>query len=82
MKTSSKTAEDELADYQRRFQVLEGDRKSYYETSQWTIKQNKETIAAVKKENKELRAQLSKLNSGKSSSAVRAEEDEEEEYIV
>ena len=26
----------------------EGDRKAYYETSQWTIKQNRETLAAVK----------------------------------
>jgi hypothetical protein len=26
----------------------EGDRKAYYETSQWTIKQNRETLAATK----------------------------------
>ena len=30
------------------FPCAEGDRKAYYETSQWTIKQNRETLAAVK----------------------------------
>ena len=39
----------------------EGDRKSYFETSQWTIKQNRETLAACKRENKELRQQMSRL---------------------
>jgi len=50
--------EEELADLQRKYQLLEGDRKAYYETSQWTIKQNRETIAALKRENKELRGTL------------------------
>lgn len=50
--------EEELADLQRKYQLLEGDRKAYYETSQWTIKQNRETVAALKRENKELRNQL------------------------
>jgi hypothetical protein len=36
----------------------EGDRKAYFETSQWTMKQNKDTIAASKKENKDLLTQL------------------------
>ena len=39
----------------------EGDRKAYYETSQWTIKQNRETIIAAKEENKDLRNQLSNM---------------------
>ena len=47
--TNSVTAtEDELADLQRRFHLLEGDRKAFYEASQWTIKQNKETLELVK----------------------------------
>ena len=41
--------------------VVEGDRAAFYETSQWTIKQNKDTLAALKKQNKELRAQVSGL---------------------
>ena len=39
----------------------EGDRKAYYETSQWTIKQNRETILAAKAENKELRGQMATM---------------------
>ena len=46
----------------------EGDRKAYYETSQWTIKQNRETVAACKRENKELRQQLSQIHSERSGS--------------
>eukprot|EP00959_Pyramimonas_sp_CCMP1952_P281004 5873800-Pyramimonas_sp.AAC.2 len=61
------TPDEELADLQKKYQLLEGDRKAYYETSQWTIKQNRETIAAAKRENKELRAQLATCHSGKSS---------------
>mmetsp|Transcript_10765 Transcript_10765/g.22417 ORF Transcript_10765/g.22417 Transcript_10765/m.22417 type:complete len:548 (-) Transcript_10765:362-2005(-) len=61
------TPDEELADLQKKYQLLEGDRKAYYETSQWTIKQNRETIAAAKRENKELRAQLATCHAGKSS---------------
>jgi len=47
--TNTVTAtEDELADLQRRFHLLEGDRKAFYEASPWTIKQNKETLELVK----------------------------------
>jgi len=63
------TPDEELADLQKKYQLLEGDRKSYYETSQWTIKQNRETIAAAKRENKELRAQLATSHAGKASKA-------------
>lgn len=58
------TPDEELADLQKKYQLLEGDRKAYYETSQWTIKQNRETIAAAKRENKELRAQLATCHHG------------------
>eukprot|EP00736_Rhodelphis_marinus_P001967 Rmarinus@m.7515 len=53
------TAEAELADLQKRFALLEGERKSYYETSKWAIMQNRETVAQVRKENKDLRKALS-----------------------
>mmetsp|Transcript_17409 Transcript_17409/g.42945 ORF Transcript_17409/g.42945 Transcript_17409/m.42945 type:complete len:570 (+) Transcript_17409:178-1887(+) len=52
------TPDEELADLQKKYALLEGDRKAYFETSQWTMKQNKETVAACKRENKELRAAL------------------------
>ena len=32
----------------------EGDRKAYYESSQWAMKQNNEKITGLRKENKEL----------------------------
>jgi hypothetical protein len=44
--------------------TTEGDRKAYFETSQWTMKQNKETISSLKREYKELMAQLSEQNIG------------------
>ena len=44
--------------------TTEGDRKAYFETSQWTMKQNKDTIASLKREYKELMAQLSEQNIG------------------
>lgn len=52
----------------------EGDRKAYYETSQWTIKQNRETIIAAKEENKDLRNQLSnmRIDMSKKGQRVRA----------
>eukprot|EP00238_Polyblepharides_amylifera_P001167 CAMPEP_0196571392 /NCGR_PEP_ID=MMETSP1081-20130531/1575_1 /TAXON_ID=36882 /ORGANISM="Pyramimonas amylifera, Strain CCMP720" /LENGTH=559 /DNA_ID=CAMNT_0041888327 /DNA_START=25 /DNA_END=1704 /DNA_ORIENTATION=+ len=59
------TPDEELADLQKKYQLLEGDRKAYYETSQWTIKQNRETIAIAKRENKELRAQLAACHATK-----------------
>ena len=52
----------------------EGDRKAYYETSQWTIKQNRETIIAAKEEVKDLRNQLSnmRIDMSKKGQRVRA----------
>eukprot|EP00286_Rhodomonas_abbreviata_P019831 CAMPEP_0181310962 /NCGR_PEP_ID=MMETSP1101-20121128/12876_1 /TAXON_ID=46948 /ORGANISM="Rhodomonas abbreviata, Strain Caron Lab Isolate" /LENGTH=544 /DNA_ID=CAMNT_0023417647 /DNA_START=54 /DNA_END=1684 /DNA_ORIENTATION=+ len=59
--TTVTATEDELADLQRRFHLLEGDRKAFYEASQWTIKQNKETLELVKEENKHFREALALL---------------------
>ena len=39
--------------------VSEGDRKAYYETSQYTMQKNREGILKLRKENKELRKKLS-----------------------
>eukprot|EP00965_Chrysotila_dentata_P047354 1571265-Pleurochrysis_carterae.AAC.4 len=46
--TSDMDAQEELADLQNRFQLLEGDRKAFYEQSQLTLKQNKEACDAVR----------------------------------
>lgn len=40
---------------------VEGDKKAFYEASQWTIKQNKETLELVKEENKHFREALALL---------------------
>ena len=47
----------------------EGDRKAYYETSQFAMKKNRETIMKLRKENKEVRKKLSDSLSVSSSSA-------------
>jgi hypothetical protein len=38
-------------------QLLEGDRKAYYESAEYTMKQNREKIARMRQENNELRKQ-------------------------
>ena len=38
----------------------DGDRKAYYESSQWTMKKNKDTISKLREKNKRLRADLAK----------------------
>ena len=39
--------------------ISEGDRKAYFETSQFAMKKNRESILKLRKENKELRKKLS-----------------------
>ena len=64
MRTKSRnTAEDKLAELQQKYALLEDDRKAHYEASQWTIKQNKETMLLAKSENKKLRNNLAKVRS-------------------
>jgi hypothetical protein len=60
MRIFDKTAmvEEELQDLKLRFQLLEGDRKAYYESSQWTVKQNKEEIQRLKAQNKQLAEEI------------------------
>lgn len=41
--------------------TLEGDRKAYYETSQWAIRQNKEEVSRLRLQNKELSDAIAKL---------------------
>jgi chromosome segregation ATPase len=61
--------DEELKDLKLRFEllgndvafILEGDRKAYYETSQWAIRRNKEEMNALRVTNKELRDSVSRL---------------------
>ena len=73
--------DEELADLQKKYLLLEGDRKAYYETSQWTIKQNRETIAVVKSENKELRNRIAVLHSSKKETGPLAAKGDELEKL-
>ncbi len=58
---SREDMDDKLDDLKKRFHLLEGDRKAYFETTQWTLKNNKERIVSLRVENKELYAQLTHL---------------------
>uniref|UniRef100_A0A7S1ME71 ODAD1 central coiled coil region domain-containing protein n=1 Tax=Alexandrium catenella TaxID=2925 RepID=A0A7S1ME71_ALECA len=65
---AAKTAmspEDQLDDLQRRFQLLEGERKATYDTAKLNIQQNKEIIGQMKDENKTLRNQIAQLRNEK-----------------
>jgi chromosome segregation ATPase len=53
--------DEELRDLKLRFELLDGDRKAYYESSQLTIRKNKEEIAQLAAQNKELRSTIAKL---------------------
>ncbi|XP_043531426.1 coiled-coil domain-containing protein 151 [Chiloscyllium plagiosum] len=50
--------QEQIWDLQKKIQLLEGDRKAYYENSQCKIKKNKDTIQNVREENKRLRRML------------------------
>ncbi|XP_028567369.2 outer dynein arm-docking complex subunit 3 isoform X3 [Podarcis muralis] len=55
---------DQITELQNKIQLLEGDRKAYYETTQWNIKKNKESILQLRKENKKLHKTLAHLLAG------------------
>lgn len=40
--------DEELEELERKYAQLEGDRRSFFETSRWTIKQNRDTLAIAK----------------------------------
>jgi len=65
MAKTSMTPDEQLEDLQRRFQLLEGERKATYETAKLNIQQNKEIIKQMKEENKLLRQQISQLRNEK-----------------
>lgn len=53
--------EAELNALRNKFQLLEGDRKAYYEMSMHTMKENKNALASLRDENKELRKKLATI---------------------
>ncbi|TPX62362.1 hypothetical protein PhCBS80983_g00563 [Powellomyces hirtus] len=61
--------DEELHDLKLRFELLEGDRKAYYETSQWAIRQNKEEVSHLRLQNKELSDAIAKVKKTEADSA-------------
>ncbi|XP_072239872.1 coiled-coil domain-containing protein 151 [Leuresthes tenuis] len=55
---------DQITEVQRKIQLLEGDRTAHYESSQSTIKRNKESIRQLRQENKRLHSKLAEANAG------------------
>ncbi|KAK3092525.1 hypothetical protein FSP39_004008 [Pinctada imbricata] len=50
---------EQIEEHKAKIALLEGDRKAYYETSQFAMKKNRESILKLRKENKEVRKKLS-----------------------
>jgi len=49
---------EQIQELQKKLSLLEGDRKAYYESSQWTMKKNREQIQRLRKETRDLRNSL------------------------
>ncbi|XP_012921349.1 coiled-coil domain-containing protein 151 isoform X3 [Heterocephalus glaber] len=73
----------QVVELQRKIQLLEGDRKAFYESSQWNIKKNQETIRQLREETKALQGQLAVLLQGDKNmvQAVIQEWKEEKPYL-
>lgn len=56
----------QVLELQRKIQLLEGDRKAFYESSQWNMKKNQDTINHLQEETKSLHMQLKDLLQGDS----------------
>ncbi|XP_004398953.1 PREDICTED: coiled-coil domain-containing protein 151 isoform X1 [Odobenus rosmarus divergens] len=54
----------QVAELQRKIQLLEGARKAFYESTQWNIKKNQETINQLHEETRVLQVQLTDLLQG------------------
>uniref|UniRef100_UPI0037E7DB07 coiled-coil domain-containing protein 151 n=1 Tax=Semicossyphus pulcher TaxID=241346 RepID=UPI0037E7DB07 len=55
---------DQITEMRRKIQLLEADRTADYESSQSTIKRNREYVRQLRQENKQLYRQLAEANSG------------------
>lgn len=55
----NRSIQEQIDELKAKIALLEGDRKAYYETSQFAMKKNRESILKLRKENKELRKKLS-----------------------
>ncbi|XP_039106922.1 coiled-coil domain-containing protein 151 [Hyaena hyaena] len=58
------TGHPQVAELQKKLQMLEGDRKAFYESSQWKIKKNQQTIKKLQEVIRVLQLQLADLLQG------------------
>jgi len=50
--------QEQIEELTKKIQLLEGDRKAYYESSQWSLKKNRDLIERLRDENKDLHKHL------------------------
>ncbi|CAK8674702.1 outer dynein arm-docking complex subunit 3-like [Clavelina lepadiformis] len=56
--------QEQISEITKKIQLLEGDRKAYYESSQWSIKKNRDIIGRMRQENKSLHKSLANVLAG------------------
>jgi len=76
----STAVDEELHNLKLRFELLEGDRKAYYETSQWAIRRNKDEINNYRIQNKMLSESLAKIKKRETEAQSRIMMTEVEKY--
>ncbi|XP_054842241.1 outer dynein arm-docking complex subunit 3-like [Eublepharis macularius] len=55
---------EQISELQNKIQLLEGNRKAFFENSQWNIKKNRESILQLRQKNKKLHQKLADLLAG------------------
>ena len=50
-----------MSDLKKLTFLIEGDRKAYYETSQWAIRRNKEEMNQLRQQNKQLSEAIARI---------------------
>ena len=58
------TIAEEIEQLRRKISLLDGDRKAYYENSQWTMQMNKEIVQKLRTKNRDIRLELAKKKAG------------------
>ena len=76
-----KTSEEEIDELQQRLSLLESERKTLFEESNYTLRQNKETILQLQKEHKDLRTQVKSFNKQTDVESLKQKPEETEELI-
>ena len=76
-----KTPEEEIEELQKRLSLLENERKTLFEESNYTLRQNKETLLQLQKEHKDLRTQVKSFNKQTDLESFKQKPEETEELI-